>query len=118
VRDGSPAAPIAPVPRARSMSQTGAALDDDAARTLDEFWSHDPQALMAEQRLAKAGPNAINEQPAADIGRLALRQFASPLVLILVSAGAITALLREWVEAVIILVVVLGSSALGYQAST
>ena len=76
----------------------------------------------AQQRLRAIGSNTIVDEPAANIARLALRQLASPLVLILVFGGAVSALLREWVEAAIILAVLLGSTALGfvqeYRAST
>jgi len=46
--------------------------------------------------------------------RLFARQLASPLVLILVVAAGLSLFLREWVDAAIILVIVLGSAALGF----
>jgi Mg2+-importing ATPase len=53
---------------------------------------------------------------------LLLRQFQSPLVLILAFAAAISLVLQQWVDAAIILAIVLGSSLLGflqeYRAST
>ena len=42
----------------------------------------------AERRLREHGANALDEEPAAGVGRLALRQFKSPLVLILVFGAA------------------------------
>jgi P-type Mg2+ transporter len=65
------------------------------------------------RRLAH-GDNALKRDPEAGTWRLAWRQFESPLVLILVVGGVISALLREWIDASIILAVVLGSSALGF----
>jgi Mg2+-importing ATPase len=54
--------------------------------------------------------------------RLLLRQFESPLVLILIFAAVISLALQQWVDSAIILAVVLGSTLLGfsqeYQAST
>ena len=68
----------------------------------------------AERRLREHGANVLDEEPAAGVGRLALRQFKSPLVLILVFGGAVSATLREWLDAAIILAVVLGSCGLGF----
>ncbi|MFO1189173.1 MAG: magnesium-translocating P-type ATPase [Alphaproteobacteria bacterium] len=79
-------------------------------------------AKLAKARLAKIGPNSVDDP--SDLGalRLLLRQFESPLVLILVAAAAISLVLREWVDAAIILAIVLGSSLLSfsqeYRAST
>jgi Mg2+-importing ATPase len=53
---------------------------------------------------------------------LLLRQFESPLVLILIFAAAISLTLQQWVDSAIILAIVLGSTLLGffqeYRAST
>ncbi len=46
--------------------------------------------------------------------RLLARQFASPLVLILVFGAAISMALRDWLNASIILAIVAGSAALGF----
>ena len=46
--------------------------------------------------------------------RLALRQFESPLVLILIFAEVISLGLRQWVDATIILAIVLGSAVLNF----
>ena len=91
-------------------------------------WSRTPAELLAAlrstaqglsadeaaRRLAQDGPNAIDEEPAVGIARLLLRQFKSPLVLILVFGGLVSAALGEWIDASIILAVVLGSSGLGF----
>ncbi|MBL8352522.1 MAG: magnesium-translocating P-type ATPase [Burkholderiaceae bacterium] len=71
-------------------------------------------ATEAARRLVQDGPNAIDEEPAAGIARLLLRQFESPLVLILVFGGLVSAALGEWIDASIIVAVVLGSSGLGF----
>ena len=68
----------------------------------------------AARRLATDGPNTLVEELASGAWRLALRQFKSPLVLILVFAGLVSAVLRDWFDAAIILVVVLGSCGLGF----
>jgi Mg2+-importing ATPase len=46
--------------------------------------------------------------------RLLLRQFESPLVLILIFAAAISLVLQQWVDSAIILAIVLGSTLLGF----
>ncbi|OHA09115.1 MAG: hypothetical protein A3B37_01050 [Candidatus Sungbacteria bacterium RIFCSPLOWO2_01_FULL_59_16] len=50
------------------------------------------------------------------LGRLAivLNQFKSPLILVLVLAGIITMILRQWTEAAVIFSAVLANSALGF----
>jgi Mg2+-importing ATPase len=83
-----------------------------------------PQGLPAAEatrRLQADSPNAIGEEPAVGIAPLLLRQFKSPLMLILVFGGLVSAALSGWIDASIILAVVLGSGGLGilqdYRAS-
>jgi len=68
----------------------------------------------ASARLARHGPN----QPPAPPGRSAwvrlAEQFVAPLVLVLIAAGTITAFLSEWVEAGVILGVVVVNAIIGY----
>ncbi len=79
-------------------------------------------AAEARRRLAEQGANRIDDAPRAAALRLLLHQFASPLVLILVLAASVSLFLRDWSDALIILVIVLGSTVLGftqeYRAST
>jgi len=91
-------------------------------------WSRDPSKLMAElgsgdrglpsaeaaERLRRHGANSVEEQRPVTALRLLLRQFESPLVLILVFGALISMVLRDWVEASIILAIVLGSTLLGF----
>ena len=95
---------------------------------LDAYWSHDAPELLAAlatnprglssaeaaRRLKRHGPNLVTEQREVAAVRLLLRQFASPLVLILVFGAAISLFVRDWVDAAIILVIVLGSALLGF----
>ena len=104
------------------------AASSSAALKEEPFWSRDASDLLAEldsgaqglsaeqvaQRLRTEGFNALDEQPDAKVARLVLGQFKSPLVLILVFGGAVSAILRDWLDALIILVVVLGSCSLGF----
>jgi P-type Mg2+ transporter len=78
--------------------------------------------LQALARLGRDGPNHMDSGDAPGPMRLLMRQFTSPLVLILVFGAAVSLGLREWTEAAIILVLVTGSAVLGtvqeYRAST
>ena len=67
----------------------------------------------ARRRLADAGP-APRLRRASALG-IFLRQFKSPLVLILVFAAAVSILTRDWVDAAIVLLIVLASAVLSFQ---
>ena len=102
----------------------------------DAYWSIDTAQLLsglrssssglsqseAEARLKQYGANALEQRRQATALALLLRQFRSPLVLILIFAAAVSGVLGEWVDASIVLAVVLGSTILGftqeYMAST
>jgi Mg2+-importing ATPase len=112
------------------------AADEYSMPETPSYWSRDPSDLVsglgsgsrglasaeAAQRLRRHGTNTVEDQPRITALRLLLRQFESPLVLILVFGAVISMVLRDWVEAAIILAIVLGSTALGfaqeYRANT
>ena len=71
-------------------------------------------AQEAAQRLRRCGPNHIDPTRALGPLRLLGRQFASPLVLILVVGAAVSLGLRQWVDAGIILLIVSGSAGIGF----
>lgn len=88
-------------------------------------WGTGTSGLTSDQasaQLATIGPNSVGEAPGATAFRLFLRQFESPLVLILAFAAAISLVLQQWIDAGIILSIVLSSSLLSffqeYRAST
>ena len=68
----------------------------------------------ARHRLAEGGPNRIADRPDTPLWRLALRQFRSLVVLLLLAAAAIAALLGERVEAVAILVALVLNAGIGF----
>jgi len=83
-----------------------------------------PQGLTeaeAAARLRRHGRNVLREERALSALRVLAGQFRSPLVLILVFAAVISLVVRDWLEASIILAIVLGSAGLGawqeYRAS-
>ena len=100
------------------------------------YWSQDAAALSvalgsgpgglsseeAATKLQLVGPNSVEDASRMSALRLLLRQFESPLVLILIFAAAISLALQQWVDSAIILAIVLGSTLLGffqeYRAST
>jgi Mg2+-importing ATPase len=92
------------------------------------YWSQDPSSLMAlpgaspagltsvqaSTQLGLVGPNSVEDTPRLSALRLLLRQFESPLVLILAFAAVISLVLQQWVDAAIILAIVVGSSLLSF----
>jgi P-type Mg2+ transporter len=107
-----------------------------APATLEAYWSLAPEQLLsalhasrnglqpadAKQRQKQYGLNIISAQQQATALRLLLSQFKSPLVLILIFAASVSGIVGEWVDASIVLAIVLGSTLLGfvqeYTAST
>jgi Mg2+-importing ATPase len=68
----------------------------------------------ARQRLARFGPNLLKTRKRANTVALLLSQFRSPIILILVFASGLSFFLRNHVDAVIILAIVLVSGLLGF----
>ncbi len=102
-------------------------MQDAADRTL--YWSV-AHATLAESletsltagltsdraaaELASTGPNTVEDATSTSALRLLLRQFESPLVLVLAAASGISLFLRQWIDAAIILAIVLGSALLSF----
>ncbi|HSD09442.1 MAG TPA: cation-transporting P-type ATPase, partial [Candidatus Binatia bacterium] len=121
----APAATVAAI-RGHLMAGSGQPMPGGARE--DAYWGRDaselltaltasPQGLSsteAAERLERHGPNVVEERREVAAVRLLLHQFASPLVLILVFGAAISLFVRDWVDAAIILVIVLGSTLLGF----
>lgn len=75
---------------------------------------HGLSSERAAEELRRVGPNSIEDARRLSALRLLLRQFESPLVLILLFGAAVSLALRQWVDAGIILAIVLGSTLLGF----
>jgi Mg2+-importing ATPase len=71
-------------------------------------------AARAAERLAVVGPNSVEDAQRLGPLRLLWRQVESPLVLILIFAAAVSLGLSQWVDAAIILAIVIGSTLLGF----
>jgi P-type Mg2+ transporter len=92
------------------------------------YWSRTPEELFAtlqsspqglssataQDRLTKFGRNELQGHKKAAPFLLLLSQFKSPLVLILIVAAIISIITGEWIDAIIILAIVLASSILGF----
>ncbi len=99
-----------------------------AAYTDEDLWSHDTASLPgrlrssenglsgreAARRLRLHGPNTVGESGEPGALSLLLRQFQSPLVLILLFGAVISLALRDWTDTGIILAIVIGSGLLGF----
>lgn len=75
------------------------------------------QGLTTEEanlRLKKYGENLVKARQAASAWMRLGRQFTAPLVLVLIAAATVTALLGEWVDSAVILVVVLVNAIVGF----
>jgi Mg2+-importing ATPase len=105
-------------------------------RTELPYWARSPEEVLADyasapgglsqaeadRRLAIHGDNKITEHRQGSPAALLLRQYQSPLVLILVFGACVSLALGQWTDASIILAIVIGSTLLGfaqeYRAST
>lgn len=92
------------------------------------YWSLPPDDLFSQfhsgkqgltsaeaaERLRHFGPNSLKDENRWSALRIFLSQFESPLVLILVAAAAISIVVGEWREAIIISLIVLASCILSF----
>jgi magnesium-transporting ATPase (P-type) len=78
-----------------------------------------PVAGLSEQdaraRLDGVGPNALEQEARTPYARIALRQFADPLVALLLGAVVVSLAVGERVDAIAIAVIVLLNGALGFS---
>jgi len=94
----------------------------------EAYWTRPAEALLRElgsapdglaasdaaARLADVGPNRVEPGEGETVLMLAARQFASPLVLILVFGALVSIVAGDWLDAAIILVIVAGGTLLGF----
>ncbi len=90
------------------------------AESVDKLYQNvgsSEQGLTSEEAksiLQRVGPNRIQSGSRITPLRLLLNQFINPIVLILISATIISAFLKDWIDAVIILLIVIGSALLSF----
>ena len=108
-----------------SVAGTGAPQSADAGR----YWSAPADDIVrrlesgrqgltsadAAARLRQYGPNALREHRQLTRLRVLLNQVRSPLLLLLLFAAAASGVTREWLDAGIVLLIVLASVAVGYS---
>ena len=68
----------------------------------------------AREILGRTGPNRIQSKERITPLGLFLNQFKSPILLILIFATAVSAFLKDWVDAAIIFLIILGSALLSF----
>jgi Ca2+-transporting ATPase len=90
----------------------------DAAEVARELGSDPEHGLSDEEaraRLARDGPNELERGEGVRPGRILLGQLTSPMVLLLVAAGILSAALGDVTEAVVIFVVVVLNAWIGFR---
>jgi P-type Mg2+ transporter len=116
------------LPKTLSASKAPEVKQQDNQAIPEAYWSLSSSQLIsalhssktglkradAAQRLKKYGPNTIRAQQQATALRLLLGQFKSPLVLILIFAAIVSGIVNEWVDASIVLAIVLSTTILGF----
>ncbi|MDP2810208.1 MAG: cation-transporting P-type ATPase [Rhodocyclaceae bacterium] len=110
-----------PAPRSSESTAPGVDSPDwHALSGADAAIHHevDPATGLSEEeaaaRLVRHGPNRPTVQPGRGPFVRLLSQLIQPLVLVLVAAGAVTAFLGEWVDAGVILGVVVVNAVIGF----
>lgn len=68
----------------------------------------------AERRLRESGPADLRDHWVLSRSRVLFRQIKSPLLWLLIFAATISAVAREWRDAIIVLAIVLATVAIGY----
>jgi P-type Mg2+ transporter len=93
---------------------------------VESYWSKPADAVLADlktgpaglnggeaaRRLSVAGPNTLAATHRAGLLIVFLRQFNSAIIIILLVAAAISAFLQDWVDALIISAIIVGSAIL------
>jgi Mg2+-importing ATPase len=103
-------------------------MQQSISSPLDNFWSLDSQEVLrrlscldtglsvetAEERLKTYGPNTLKGTSHSSALLLFLSQFKSPITLLLIAAAFLSMGLGDLTDAVIILIIILISSCLGF----
>ncbi len=87
------------------------------AHAVYELLASTPQGLSvaeAERRLAHFGPNVVSRRQPYPLWRIALDQFTSPIIYVLLVAAAITTALGDYKDTGVILAVVVLNAVIGF----
>jgi P-type Mg2+ transporter len=89
----------------------------DTTQLLSDFKTR-PLGLTSQEAAAKLntdGPNVLNDETNIGPLRLLLRQYESPLLLVLIFGALLSLALKQWTDAGIIIFIVVASSVLGFS---
>ncbi|MGD9817461.1 MAG: cation-translocating P-type ATPase [Desulfomonilaceae bacterium] len=101
--------PLAYSPKEAWHSQSAQTVADRLSAHLQTGLS----PSIAEQRLREIGPNELREAPRPPFWKLLLEQFSSFLVIMLIVASIISAILGDYIEAIVIMAIVLLNAIIG-----
>ena len=87
---------------------------DDALARLGTDAASGLTKETAVQRFASAGPNRIESARTGSTARLFLRQFSNIMILILVAAAAVSGMIGEWSDSIVIGVILLLNAVIGF----
>jgi Ca2+-transporting ATPase len=99
--------------RPREAERPWHVLDRTEVEAILGTSAHGLEAPAIEARLARHGPNALEDAPPPSVLALLLHQFRSPLIYILLLATAITLLLGEYIDAGVIAAVLVLNAVIG-----
>ena len=113
----SPVPHPSPVPDpapAADLTEHHTVTSGDVVTSLGSHDSHGLDETVAVRRLETDGPNTLPQAHGDSLVRRVLLQFHNPLIYVLLVAGAATLLLGEYVDASVILAVVLVNALVGF----
>ena len=87
---------------------------DDVVQELETDAESGLSADEAADRLEEYGPNQIRTGEMMPWWRILLHQFTDPLIYILLIAAGVSVLIQEWIDAIVILAVVVLNGAIGF----
>ncbi|ADJ26233.1 ATPase, P-type (transporting), HAD superfamily, subfamily IC [Dehalogenimonas lykanthroporepellens BL-DC-9] len=73
---------------------------------------------QAEERLARGGPNEMTAKPRKPVIVVFLQQFLNPLIYVLMAAAAVSAATGHFIDALVILTILLINATIGYVQET
>lgn len=88
--------------------------ENDIAHNLNTDSSHGLSSQEAEKRLKEFGLNQLLEQPKTSTLHLFLSQFSNIIIWVLIAAALIAGILKEWIDALAIGVIVILNALLGF----
>ena len=86
----------------------------DALKQLDSDAAAGLSSIEAQTRLATVGPNELVERGGRTRREIIVEQLTGVLTILLFIAALVSAVLGDWIEAVVILVIVVLNAVLGY----